>query len=119
VNLEGIIDEGIITTTKTILREMVLETVETGEENSLRMNAVCTVVTNGATVAQTPITKRETTHTATPCPNAHPTETYATNVTPQAVQATAVAPAPPPITQEDNQQADVVTVDPLIRRNHA
>ena len=29
-----------------------------------------------------------------------------------------VAPAPPPITQEEDQQADVVTIDPLIRRNH-
>ena len=66
--------------------------METGEENSLRTSAVCTGVTTGATVTQAPITKREKTHTATPFPSAHLTETDATNKTTQAIQAAVPAP---------------------------
>ena len=116
MNLEKIIKEVIITTTTTILREIVTEIVERGGY-SLKMSVVCTAVMNGATASQIPIIKRETTRTATFCPNACLANKDATNTTIQAVQAS--APTPLPITREDDQQAAVATSDLLIRRNHA
>lgn len=74
------------------------------------MNAVYTAVTNEVTAARTPIIKRETTRTVTPCPSAHHIETNATKTSTPAVQA--VAPALPPVTQEDAQKEAAATADP-------
>ena len=84
--------------------------METGEERSLKMSAVCTAVTNGVIAARISITLRKTTRTASPYPVVHCTETDTTSTITPVDQDIVLALTP--ITQEDAHKAAALTSDP-------